>query len=235
MLCRGDTAGAQEALDQSAALLRDLEEPRQLARALNQLGAAAFDERDLERAAAAFDESIQVAERAGAVEDALRARGNLGAIMQERGDAAGALVLFEEQADAAAAIGDERNVAIATANQGICALELGDLDKAEDRLRQSLPLLERVEWVEPIVYVVNALSLVAQRTGDPERALSLAAAAESLAASIGLSRQDESDREQLLASLRADLGDELDKRWRAAAATDPWEVVSQELRRVRSS
>jgi predicted ATPase/DNA-binding SARP family transcriptional activator len=231
LLCRGDAAGARAALHDSAALLREGNEPRQLARALNQLGAAAFDQRDLTSAAAAFEESVEVAERAGAVEDALRARGNLGAIMQERGDAAGAFVLFEEQAAAAAAIGDDRNVALAVANQGICALELGDLDKAEYWLRHGLPLLQAVEWVEPIVYVVGGLSHVAQRTGDPERAVVLAAAAENLAVSLGLNRQDNRDREDLLVALRLDLGDRFDDRWREAAALDPWEVVSRESER----
>ena len=107
--CLGDQDGACEALEAAAAALRKTQDGRQLARALNQLGSAAFLQRDLARARAAFEESCTVAKRSGNREDALqreaqRRRGGAG----DGRDAATALTLFEEQAEAAAAIGDER-------------------------------------------------------------------------------------------------------------------------------
>ena len=103
----GRTVALQE---ESLTILRELDDQRGIAAALNNLGLVAQEQQDYARAAALHAESLEIERELGDQRGAVASLNNLGVVVAEQGDYVRAAALHWESLEILRDLGDKRNL-----------------------------------------------------------------------------------------------------------------------------
>jgi predicted ATPase len=171
LLC--DYERAEERLEQSLALYRELGDGRGVAFALQVLGSVARERGLYAKAEAYHGESLTLWRALGDDGEAARSVNSLGfaAWLQEEYDLA--TELCTETLEKFQSLGDAQGIVWALINLGSAALYGGDLGRAEALLEESLATSRRVGYSEGVAWSLNQLGVAAYRRGEYERAEAL--------------------------------------------------------------
>lgn len=174
---RGEFAPAARLFEAALEAYRELGDQKGIASSLNSLGSAARNAGDAADARAFFEEALAVRRAIGDEAGQASSTHNLAVIALDEGDGERALALFEHGAALDAASGDEWGQAIDGCGLADAHLLLGNVDRAEklvgDSLRALVEIGER-DWVGEALSIASA---VASARGDLLRATRLAGAA----------------------------------------------------------
>ncbi len=190
MWLRADASGAaacRAALCAAIELFRQLGDEDELSAVLTALGNVALWEGDLAAAEAQFSQGLGLARSHGDRWYAMMAVEGLTSVARARGDAATARALLDQQLVLDRALGDRLSI-------GAVLGELAELElkgpqvnaaTAHANFRQALLTLRDSGDIRHVASLWGVAALAAE-TGDPARALRLAAAAAALTAAAGL-------------------------------------------------
>ncbi|MBU0491100.1 MAG: tetratricopeptide repeat protein [Chloroflexi bacterium] len=182
---QGDPA-ARAWFEASLALRRELGDQRGIAHALGNLGMVVDEQGDYAAARAWFEESLALFHQVGDQRGISLTLNNLGIVAHEQGDYAAARALYEESLTLHQEMGDRPGVAMSLINLGNLALEQDEVLAAQTAYRASLKLLQELSDQTGLVFSLSGLAAVAAQMAHAVRAAQLAAAAETLRASVGV-------------------------------------------------
>jgi hypothetical protein len=155
-----------------------------------------------------------------------------GAVALAGGDLAAAERVAGEARDLAAAAADDQLAALLTDGLALAALLAGDLPRTRARLQEAAALhrsTRDLEGVASCLEVLAALALAEDRTAAAAR---FAGAADAARAGLGVARwsPNQALADRLREALRAAMGDDEERRARAAgAALGPWAALDEAL------
>jgi predicted ATPase/DNA-binding NarL/FixJ family response regulator len=194
------------------------------ARALDAAGHLARDRGDYDRAAALYEESLDLRRDLGDSRGTALALNNLGVVAQFQSDNARAIALHEESLALFRALGDERGVALSLLTLGSMAQLQGDLAGATARYEEGLELFQALGDTRGIAASLNNLGNLASSRGDYAAADGFYAESAALFRELG-------DTREVAASLRNQAGAARDQgdHGRATALAQPGLVIFHEL------
>lgn len=171
-----------------------------------------------------YEKALAAYERLGFAAGISGATYNLGLIQQDLKKYEEALGFFERTRVAAAAIGDDYLLSLAVASAGSTHLELGQLERSDELIRQALDLCEKAQRQRGIPANLVNLAKVQHRQGRPSDALRTLDRALALAVRLE-DRRIEADIHEEKAAIQERMGDH-----RAALASfRRYEALNQEL------
>ncbi|MFL5761878.1 MAG: tetratricopeptide repeat protein [Thermomicrobiales bacterium] len=191
------------------AVSRERGDPSGVGKALNLFGNVAVQRGETDRAKTLFDEAV-VHLRAPEDEPWIAVVvANIGTIAHIQGNYDRAAEFLEQALDTWRQLGNAWGIATALHGLGDSAYRQGDLDRAADLFRESFELNADEGDLPGLAWCLERLGFVAIRRGDPEQSVRLLAAAEVLAASIGIAHPDVPDEhDRLVAMARVQLGEQ---------------------------
>jgi tetratricopeptide (TPR) repeat protein len=203
----GDRDRSERFVVESAALLRDLGDERNLAVALNGLGILAGARGDEAAARALYEESLIVARRAGHGWVIAAALLNMGEQDRLAGDGARAEPRYAESLAAFRAIGDSWGIAAALTNLGDIARDRGELARARGLYAEAATLYLRTHHWQELGTSLAGLAAVAAAAGRDEVAVRLVGAVDALCEAVGdfLWEAKRADFDRAVATVRARL------------------------------
>jgi predicted ATPase/DNA-binding NarL/FixJ family response regulator len=182
---QGDFAGAQAFLTGALEIHRRLGDEAATARSLRSLGLALLSLADYGRANRCLEEALTIQQRRGDRFDTARTVGSLALVAIADGRYEAARARCEESVALARQTGDEWGLATAIGVQGELALELGDHAAARSHLQLSVSVLARLDDAASVAYRLEGFARLASAESQPERAVTLAAAAAAMWAQAG--------------------------------------------------
>jgi predicted ATPase/DNA-binding SARP family transcriptional activator len=168
-----DHAAAQDYLQQSIAIWRELGERARVATSLGDLGAVAHVRGDYLAAGALYAEALELAAEAGYAQQVARCLSGLGRIALHSNDLAAAEAYYERSMATFDRIGDLRRTTLMLGNLGVTAIHAGDLALARERLRQHLRNARRLGDRKLIGGALTNLGMVCYDSGDLGQAADL--------------------------------------------------------------
>ncbi len=135
---QGDYESAQNLIEESLAIARELQDNSAVAVSLNALAVFARERGEVTAAGALFEESLSLCRALGDRMAAARALSNLASVVRLQGDYARARSLYQECAASFTELGDRSGVAWSIDYQGDLARELGEPETARALYEQSL-------------------------------------------------------------------------------------------------
>jgi tetratricopeptide (TPR) repeat protein len=182
----GDAGDGQTLLDEGIALWRELGDRDELASALDLLGwLLVYDAGDDPGSLEAFEQSLELRRELGDEAGETRSLVGVCQVLVALGEVERAESLSRDLLERAG--GDPRTEHFAYHFLADCALIRSDTDEAEKRYRQSLQAALRLGDVIETSIEVQGVAMAAAGSGDPRRGLLLAASAEALWESLGMS------------------------------------------------
>src|SRR5690606_6063224 len=181
-LYRGESREAEEQYQRSLTIRRDVGDELGVANSLNNLGIIAANSGDGPKGEDLFRQSLAIRRRLGDVSGVAVVVNNLGYMAAERGDHVTARRLFDQSLDLRRELGDRLGMAVSLNNLAVLARKDSDEALATWLYRQILRLAGEAGNRREAATALVGLAAVAETV---ERALSLAASAESLMASLG--------------------------------------------------
>jgi tetratricopeptide (TPR) repeat protein len=219
---QGDVEQAKRIWTQAYDLYVELGDEGEAGRCLAELASVAVVERDLERAAALYEESVIQFEAQGQPVRQAIALSNLGAIASMRGDLDTAARYQEEAIPLQRELDDRDGLSISLHNLGRTEIKRGRTEVAASLLAESIELALALGYREVIANCLQGCAEVAAAAGDLERAARLSGTSLTIFDEIGirLVGETEDDYLALRAMLVAGLGelrvDELEAEGRTA-------------------
>jgi non-specific serine/threonine protein kinase len=134
----GDVKSAERHGAEGYALVRELGEPADVARAANQIGIIAMIREQFDRARDSFEEALSIHTAINDERGVFTVTNNLGVVAIGTGEFARAAELLERSLTLSARYGDIRSRARAMTNLGFALLNLGDIVRAKQLARESL-------------------------------------------------------------------------------------------------
>jgi predicted ATPase/DNA-binding CsgD family transcriptional regulator len=228
---QGDLPRAQERLQASLAIRRELGDEAGIQTCLANLGVIASTRGDWEAAAAWAGESLVLAERLGNELATGILLGNLGLAAAYLGDHDLALTRLTEGLAIIRRLGDTARVANALANLGMLALFRGQVGEARDRYAESLRILEGLGEPQGLAECLEGFAAIEAGRSDWGRALRLAGAAAGLRESSGAPQRPWSRRvvDEWLDRARAALGEAAEPAWSAGRSMTVGQAVALAL------
>ncbi len=168
-----DHAAAQEYLQQSIAIWRELGETARIATSLGDLGAVAHVRGDYLAAGALYAEALELAQEAEYPQQVARCLSGLGRIALHGNDLAAAEAYYEQSMAKFSEIGDLRRTTLTLGNLGVAAIHAGDLALARERLSQHLRNARRLGDRKLIGGALTNLGMVCYDSGDLDQAAEL--------------------------------------------------------------
>ena len=221
---QSDYERAQEWLEESLVLRRDLGDKAGTSMVLVDLGTVAGDRGDVGQAAEFFEKSLRLKKELGDTWGTALVLGNLGVAAHHRGDLADAAALLQESLELFRVLGDKGSVAWTSGTLGEVAEDQNDYEKAAASYQGSLALYRKVGDKEGIAELTRSLGRIAQVQSDYGRAATLYDESlrlnKELGERLGIARDLEG-----MAALRAARG-------RSESATRLWaaaEVLREEI------
>ena len=226
--------GDDDAATASYARARELGAPTGVALALAGLARIALREGDLDESRRLALEAFALSESHGDPVGRGSAAHVLGVTAQMQGDFEEARRWMTERIELARADGNYAGLGLEASNLAMVERQLGDVDRAEELLRQALEIFHRRrdEWAIP--FGLNGIAAVAVERGQPERAATVAAAADAMVRAQGATwPPDELEHyERTVAAVETSLGpSELERARAAGGALSPDEAVAYALSR----
>jgi predicted ATPase/transcriptional regulator with XRE-family HTH domain len=170
---QADYEQAQEWLEESLVLKRELGDKKGAAEVLINLGTVAFDRGDYPRSAALESESLSLWRELGDRWGIALALNNLGITVRARGALAEAASLYEESLDLFRALEDRAGIAMVLSNLGAVAEGEGEYAKAATFYQESLEMYREVGEKRGIALLTGRLGGIARIQGDYARAAAL--------------------------------------------------------------
>jgi predicted ATPase/DNA-binding SARP family transcriptional activator len=229
---QGDVQEAKRIWTRAHALYVELGDEGEAGRCLAELASVAVVERDLERAAALYEESVRHFEAQGQPVRTAIALSNLGAIASMRGDLDTAARYQEEAIGLQRGLDDRDGLSISLHNLGRTEIKRGRTEVAASLLAESIGLALALGYREVIANCLQGCAELAAAAGDLERAARLSGMSLAIFDEIGirLVGETEDDYLALRVTLAAGLGeqrvDELEAEGRAAPRD---EAISEAL------
>jgi predicted ATPase/DNA-binding CsgD family transcriptional regulator len=174
---QGDCAAAQAFLTDALEIQRRLGDDTATARTLRSLGLALLSLGDYGLAGERLEEALAIQRPRGDRFDIARTLGSLALLSIETGSYEAARERCEECVALARQSNDEWGLAISIGTQGELALEVGDHDAARSHLQVSIGRLAALNDLPSVAYRLEGFARLAADRFEPERALTLAAAA----------------------------------------------------------
>ena len=140
------------------------------ARALEGLAALVYNLGEYARAAALFEQSIQLHRQRDDRHAVARALTDLGGVVRDWGDRARSVALLEESLELYRSLGDRAGSAHALVNLGYAVYLAGDLKRAEPLLAESVALCRALDDEAGLVYSLRMLGLLLAERGLTARA-----------------------------------------------------------------
>ena len=201
--------------EEAVALARAAGDDFVLAMALNNLGGVMQMLGESERAAAYFQKSLELRRRMGDASRIALSLSNVAQMALEEGKTNEAAAMFAEAAEIATAIGDKRHILFALAGLGKVAYREERWEEAGTHARESLRLAQEIGMKLPAAEEIFWLAGIAAATGDPARAVRLAAAAAFHLSLLAPHEADDPDYHEIIESAKAACDPET---WERAAA-----------------
>ena len=182
----GDYAAMRHAAERALDLYRSVGDERGVAWSLQRLGTALGNQGDLDAGIPLLEESIACFRTIGDERGLASALNNLASALLARGDAAAALPLFEESVDVFRRLGRPHELPVPLSNLGLAALLQGHHADALRRFDEGVALAEELRYTEAVAYGLEGLAAALAGLGDHEGAATLLGAAETAAATVGI-------------------------------------------------
>ena len=175
----GDPVLSEESLSGSDDMWRELDDEAQLSRSLSMHGMTTYNLNDFDRAEAMFDESSDLARKAGVewISDAWCVYG-LAHISLARGDMVTADQLLRATLEYSKSRGLTWGIGHAQLSLGVLAFMMGDIGQAVARMSESLLIREQLQDARGICDCLGMMAVFASVTGDHRFASVLLGAAE---------------------------------------------------------
>lgn len=207
---QGDYSAARRLHEESLAILRELGDPRGIARSLINLGLVDFDQGDYQAARARFEEGLAIRRKLGGGQGIVGALHNLGAVAKACGDYQAAWSLFEEGLATYRELGDPWGIAISLSNLGSIASERADHPVAWALNVESLAIRRELGDRRGIAESLEGLACVMSALARPGRAAHIWGATGRLREEIGapLSPIDRGGHDVQVSAARAAMADD---------------------------
>ena len=175
----GDPVLSEESLSGSDDMWRELDDEAQLSRSLSMHGMTTYNLNDFDRAEAMFDESSDLARKAGVewISDAWCVYG-LAHIALARGDMVTADQLLRATLEYSKSRGLTWGIGHAQLSLGVLAFMTGEIGQAVTRMSESLLIREQLQDARGICDCLGMMAVFASVTGDHRLASVLLGAAE---------------------------------------------------------
>ncbi len=197
------------------------------------LGKIAFDNSDYEQAIQHLLRCVALWRELDRPYELAAALNTLGASLVENQQYAAGSEVLQEVAEINQALGYRRGVALALHNIASAAIKLKEYDRARELLRESLQIRRELGVRRGYAYSLEEFARLAYEENQDARAIQLLAAAKTLRTLIGApldSLADRADFENILAGLRAKLGDvRCDMEWSKGRAMTAEQAVALAL------
>ena len=164
---------AKNVLNESLQLARELGDLTRELFVLNRLGTVALLEENLEEGERLFTEVHTRAAAAGNRERAMTALNNLGGVADRREDLALGQEYGRQALALAREVGLKHDIALFLVNQAFSEIQLGQLDAAQESLREGLSLALSLGAFPWAVAAVKYFGYIAHARGDTKHALAL--------------------------------------------------------------
>jgi adenylate cyclase len=206
---QGEYANARQELESGLALAQAMEKKRAAALALKELGIVVSLQGEFAVAQPLFERSLALCRQTGDKWGIAAALSNLGVLAYEQGDYAAARPLYEQSLAMFREIGNKWGIASVLLHLGHLTVESGDAHAAQHFYREALQLCQEMDNKHDLFYALSGLAAVAVLLADWQRAVCLAAAAESLRLSIGGVWETTEERiyQRAVAAARNELGE----------------------------
>jgi tetratricopeptide (TPR) repeat protein len=208
---QGSIAEAHQYCSDGLTMAGEINDHESLAWALNGLGVVAMCEGRLEEAEHLCSESLRLSQEWANDWHAIIRRYWLGRVITYRGDAARAVEVFEENLKTAEAASFDWGYAASLQELGDAALRRGDLELARSLHTEGIKILHAGHYGYSLAYSLDAFAALAWACDQPERALSLLAAAGALREMIhtALLPTERTERKQLVETVTRGLSAEV--------------------------
>ena len=191
---RGSYVEAIELLEESHNLFHTFGDVWFAAQALSNLGLVFYQQHDLPRARAIFEEALAVRRALGDRTGLARSLNDLGDLAYAENTLDAAQAAYAEELTIVRELGDRSGIADALVALGRVARSRGDLHSAGAMFGESLAIRQELGHRLAMPMVIDDLAALAAAQGDAERALRLAAAAGVLREAIGSATPRASNR-----------------------------------------
>jgi predicted ATPase/DNA-binding CsgD family transcriptional regulator len=217
---QGDLARAEQAHLEAQALADRFGDRQTRAAARNGLGDVATARGQLDDAIACYESAQNGYHDAGDQRGIAGTLTNLGNVYWDRGDRERAATLHQQALDLYQTIGERRGVAWSLGNLGRLAIEGGNAEVALPYLRDGLAEYRALSDRTGIAEVVEGMAELTAIRGDPGRGATLLGAASALRAAAGapVALNDRPHYEEVLRSIRRQLGPAFDGCWQTGRA-----------------
>ncbi len=223
----GDHEVAREFFEESLQVGRELRDDRLVANALNGLAHMAFNLREYSAAREYYTEELKLAEALHDRELAARTLHRLGSVEQAVENHAPARRLFEECLFAAGELAYRDLESAALQNLGMTACAQEDYVTARSCFEQRLQLCEERGDQRSACYTLDGFAALLVAQNQPEQAVQLFAAAQTLRESLGVSSPVNQSVARQLVSARSALGDaSFQRRWKDGQSLSLEEAIA---------
>ncbi len=206
---RGDYALAGSLLEQALQIIHAQGDLASESSARNNLGILAWEQGDYEAARVHYQASLEIDRQRDNKYGLASSLTNLGALAERQGDIDGARDYFRQSLVLQRELGDKWGLAGTLVNLGPLALKQGNTDDARAFLAECLRLCAELDDRHILPYALEAWAAVALARQEPEHAAQCCGAAQTLrkTSSAPLPPQEQQEHDQLVATLRAALGE----------------------------
>ncbi len=227
----GRYAEAQQYLEESLSIARELEDNGRIAMALQPLGLACLGQANIHTARSHLNEAVALAEKLGNKRELAGALNGLAQLHRVALELDAAEPLYQEVLALARELGDHESVAIAFLNLAMVAIERGSQDRARELILDVLPIIEETgakRLGESVFEVSAGLAVLLEQWKEAARFFG---AAEAQAEATGLHRDpgDEAFLLPLVAKARNALGAAFSQ-YEAAGRASSYEEAMAEAR-----
>jgi predicted ATPase len=221
----GDFASAREHFERSLELHRKLGDELGVARLTGELGNTAVAEEEYDGALALYEQAVAGFRAAGQLSRVAVVTSNMGAVANMQGNYDRGRRLLEEALALQREHDDDEGAAVSLHNLARVDLRTGRVEPAAARLRESLEIVERLNYREVIAHCVEGFAEICTSRGDPVLGATLLGASEALFDDLGVVMLgDELEAyEETVETLRGALGDATFALERAAGRSMPIE------------
>jgi predicted ATPase/DNA-binding XRE family transcriptional regulator len=169
----GDFTAATAFAEEALAIARDLDDKREIARALNRLASIAGQRGDYQRIVVLDEEALLIHQELGNQPAVAGSFADLGQAAFNLGNLDRAEELLSEGIKLLDDLGQQRGVSIALGNLGRVALARGDLAQAASCFQQSISIDRELGYKRGLAIELDRLAHVARRTGELQQARDL--------------------------------------------------------------
>ena len=211
LLQQGEATAAQQLLTRCLDYWRGQGDDQETAKELSSLGVAYRNTGDWDKARDLLDEAISLAERSGDKNRLAASLSNRGLLEIDVGEPSVAIALFDRALAVDRELGDSWGVACDRVNLAAARLRAGQIDSADQELRNVAQSAIAVNDVDLTINLIELLAMVRAETGDVATGARLSGTAEAMREQANLPRPppDAAHLDRSLAKVRGTVSEEV--------------------------